>query len=88
MLVHILYRTYCVPGITVQQLGPLTYMIEVAAGKFWKRLVDYGKDYPSKGLSLAPESPETDNNENEIFAAPVKYLVKKTTLLVEKIQCL
>ena len=55
-----------------QQLGPLTYMIEVAAGKFWKRFVDYGKDYPSKGLSLAPESPETGNNENEIFSAPVK----------------
>ena len=57
-----------VPGIIVQQLGPLTYMIEVSAGKFWKRHVDHVKDYSSKGLSSAPESPEADNNDDEFFA--------------------
>ena len=29
------------------------------------------KDYPSKGLSSAPESPEADSNDNEFFAPPV-----------------
>ena len=52
-------------------VGALTYMIEVFAGKFWKRHVDHVKDYPSKGLSLAPESPEADSNDDEFFAPPV-----------------
>ena len=60
-----------VPEIIVQQLGPLIYMIEVSAGKFWKRYVDHVKDYPSKGLSSAPESPEADSNEDEFFVPPV-----------------
>ena len=60
-----------VPGIIVQQLRPLTYIIEVSAGKFWKRHVDHVKDYPSKGLSLAPESPEAYNNDDEFFSPPV-----------------
>ena len=38
-------------GVTVQQLGPLSYLVEISAGKFWKRHVDHVKDYPSKGLS-------------------------------------
>ena len=59
------------PGIIVQQLGPLTYMIEVSAGKFWKRHVDHVKDYPLKGLSSMSESPETDNEE-EFFVPPVQ----------------
>ena len=59
------------PGIIVQQLGPLTYMIEVSAGKFWKRHVDHVKDYPSKRLSSAPESPEVDNNDDGFFAPSV-----------------
>ena len=40
-----------VSGVTVQQLGPLSYLVEISAGKFWKRHVDHVKDYPSKGLS-------------------------------------
>ena len=58
-------------GIIVQHLGPLTYMIEVSAGKFWKRNVDHVKDHPSKGLSSAPENPEADNNDDEFSAPPV-----------------
>ena len=60
-----------VPGIIVQQLGPLTYMIEVSARIFWKWHVDHVKDYPSKGLSSAPENPEADNNDDEFSAPPV-----------------
>ena len=60
-----------IPGIIVQQLGPLTYMIEVSAGKFWKRHVDHVKDYPLKGLSSMSVSPETDNEE-EFFVPPVR----------------
>ena len=60
-----------VPGIIVQQLGPLTYMIEVFAVKFWKRHVDHVKNYPLKGLSLTPESPEADSNDDEFFATPM-----------------
>ena len=52
-------------------MGPLTYLIEVSAGKFCKRHVDHVKDYPSKGLSSAPESPEADNNDDEFSGPPV-----------------
>ena len=54
-------------GVIVQQLGPLTYLVEISAGKFWKRHVDHVKDYPSKGLSSVPVS---DYNENDEFSAP------------------
>ena len=60
-----------VPGVIAQQLGPLTYMIEISAGKFWKRHVDHVKDYPSKGLSSAPVNLESDNNEDYEFFAPL-----------------
>ena len=60
-----------VPGVIAQQLGPLTYMIEISAGKFWKRHVDHVKDYPSKGLSSAPVNLESDNNEDDEFFAPL-----------------
>ena len=58
-----------VPDIIAQQLGPLTYMIEISVGKFWKRHVDHVKDYPSKGLSSAPVNLESDNNEDDEFFA-------------------
>ena len=60
-----------VPGVIAQQLGPLTYMIEISAGKFWKRYVDHVKDYPSKGLSSAPVNLESDDNEDDEFFAPL-----------------
>ena len=46
-------------------------MIEVSSEKFWKRHVDHMKGYPPKELSLVPESPVTDNNDNKFFAPPV-----------------
>ena len=55
-------------GVIVQQLGPLTYLVEISAGKFWKRHVDHVKDYPSKGLSSVPVS---DQNEDDEFSAPL-----------------
>ena len=57
-----------VSGVIVQQLGPLTYLVEISAGKFWKRHVDHVKDYPSKGLSSVPVS---DQNEDDEFSAPL-----------------
>ena len=72
----VMVKNFCtgptwVPGIIAQQLGPLTYMIEISAGKFWKRHVDHVKDYPSKGLSSAPVNLESDNNEDDEFFAPL-----------------
>ena len=72
-----------IPGTIVQQLGPLTYMIEVSAGKFWKRHVDHVKDYPSKGLSSVLESPESDNEE-EFFIPPAGVSSDKDNTLHEE----
>ena len=60
-----------VPGVIVQQLGPLTYMIEVSERKFWKHHVDHVKDYSSKKLYSALESLESDNNEDVEFFTPM-----------------
>ena len=32
------------PGVIVQQLGPLTYLVDVSEGRLWKRHVDHIKD--------------------------------------------
>ena len=33
-----------IPGVIVQQLGPLTYMVDVANGRLWKCHVDHLKE--------------------------------------------
>ena len=45
------------PGEIVQLLGPLTYLVDVGNGRFWKRHVDHLKDYALKHL---PETPNTE----------------------------
>ena len=61
-------RATWVPGIIVHQLGPLTYMIEVSTGKFWKQHVHHVKEfYTSKRLFSVSERTETDNNDDESF---------------------
>ena len=36
-----------VPGVVVQVLGPLTYVIQVQGGQRWKRHVDHIREGPS-----------------------------------------
>ena len=38
-----------VPGVIVQQLGPLAYLIEVSEGRLWKRHIDQVKQYLIQG---------------------------------------
>ena len=78
----------CLHGVIVQRLGPLTGMIEVAAGKFWKWHVYHVKDYPSKGLSLVPKSPTTRRMSFSALLAVGVYQVKKTISLVKKVTLL
>ena len=34
-----------VPGVIMQQLGPLTYLVEVEGGTMWKHHMDHVKEY-------------------------------------------
>lgn len=53
-----------VPGTVVEQLGPLTYRVEVQGGRRWKRHIDQ-----MRGVSpqLLPEASETDT---DVLATP------------------
>lgn len=43
-----------IPGVIAQQLGPLTYLVDLRDGQLWKRHVDHLKDCP--GAESAPDS--------------------------------
>ena len=57
------------PGVIVQQLGPLTYLVDVSEGRLWKRHVDHIKDlharptenetWPEPQVGGSSESTET-----------------------------
>lgn len=47
-----------IPGIIVNQLGPVTYLVEVSEGRMWKRHVDHIKDHTPGDLSPRAQGPE------------------------------
>ena len=47
------------PGVVVEQLGPLTYLVEVQGGLKWKRHSDHLRD----GSGVPPELLTTDLND-------------------------
>ena len=49
-----------IPGVIVQQHGPLTFLVDVGQGLLWRRHLDHLKQFPSDddfGPSLTPASP-------------------------------
>ncbi len=50
-----------IPGVIVEQLGPVTYLVDVSDGRMWKRHVDHVKEY----MPQCP-SPESDDMENDV----------------------
>ena len=50
------------PGVVVEQLGPLTYLVEVQGGLKWKRHSDHLRD----GSGVPPELLTTDLNEENL----------------------
>ena len=48
-----------VPGEIIQALGPLTYLVDVGHGQFWKRHIDHLRNYAPRHL------PETYHTEPE-----------------------
>ena len=48
------------PGIFVEQLGPLTYLVEVQGGFKWKRHIDHLRD----GSGVPPDLLDPDLNED------------------------
>ena len=51
-----------VPGTTVQQQGPLSFLVDVGDGRVWKRHVDH-LFARGDGPSPEPQSPEPENSE-------------------------
>lgn len=63
-------QSVMVTDVVKQQLGPLTYLVEISAGKFWKHHVDRITDYPSKRRSLAPNYSNTVTDDEVEFSSP------------------
>ena len=59
-----------IPGTIVQQLGPLTYLIDVGEGRTWKCHVDHVKEYGT--TPLMPESEEEGNEEPFSYSIPTR----------------
>lgn len=53
-----------IPGVIAQQLGPLTYLVDLRDGRLWKRHVDHLKDCP--GAESVPV-PDSENNSSTEF---------------------
>ena len=55
-----------VPGVIVQQLGPLTYLIEVSEGRLWKRHIDQVKQYLIQGPLAEAGELDTPRSTREV----------------------
>ena len=47
-----------IAGVIAQQLGPLTYLVDVSGGRLWKRYVDHLKEFnpPPPSSTIVPET--------------------------------
>ena len=46
-------------GVIVQQLGPMTYLVDVSGGRIWRRHIDHFKEY-SPPQASAPVASDSD----------------------------
>ena len=68
-----------VPGTIVQQLGPVTYLVDVSDGRVWKRHVDHLKDRGAE--SLTPWTPDqTENIPGDPQMMPSEQVVDLPTI--------
>ena len=68
-----------VPGTIVQQLGPVTYLVDVSDGRVWKRHVDHLKDRVAE--SLTPWTPDqTENIPGDHQIMPTEKVVDLPTI--------
>ena len=67
-----------IPGEIVRQLGPLTFLVDVAEGRLWKRHVDHVKDVAvlpcenemTPPLAVGPELPEPEPTPSPLASVP------------------
>ena len=52
-----------VPGVVIQKLAPLTYLVEVQGGLKWKRHIDHIKSLGSKEVNEPNNSENTDTDQ-------------------------
>ena len=41
-------------GVVVQQLDPVTYLVDVSGDRLWRRHIDYLKEYMQSPSSICP----------------------------------
>ena len=68
-----------VPGVIVQQLGPLTYLVDVSNGRLWKRHVDHLKNYFSRHPLPVPETEVEVDLDIPPTSAPIPALAPAPT---------
>lgn len=66
-----------VPGVIVQQLGPLTYLVDVSEGRIWKRHVDHLKEYNVQ-RPMSVRGPEVDMDTDYSYNSPTLPAVSST----------
>ena len=54
--------TAWIPGVVIQQKGPLTYIVKVCDGKLWKRHIDH--------LRLSSPAPDMQEDSTPYSSAP------------------
>ena len=69
-----------IPRVLIQQIGPLTYVIDVSEGRLWKHHVDHMKEYAMP--RPCPEQEDIGNNDTtpattepvELAVGPPEFL--------------
>ena len=67
-----------IPGEILRQLGPLTFLVDVAEGRLWKSHVDHVKDVAvlpceyemTPTLAVGPELPEPEPSPSPLASVP------------------
>ena len=64
----VMVKNFCsdptwIPGVIIQKLAPLTYLVEVQGGLKWKRHIDHIKSLGSKKVSEPNNSENTDTDQ-------------------------
>ena len=78
-----------IPGIVVQKLGPVTYLVDVSEGRFWKRHVNHLKEYQRTNTenefqpTFAPELPlAVSSSEDEVVQSEVTPVRERDVLSI------
>ena len=75
MVKNLLSGDMWIPGVVVQQSGPLTFLVDVGEGRVWKRHIDHLK---LRELLDAVSGVQEDTTGTENFLSPVADLEQAT----------